>query len=481
MSPNAALARGAAGARRPLTAHGHRMPVGSLEAVSACLGDVANLSGLPGVRSGRPSRVAQLAEQPAVNRQVIGSSPIAGATKAQFRVYFPTRIAISWTLAATCCAQIATVSGASIALLRTDASSTLELSPADRVHQSNVAAESHTFELTHLLRAAGADRLLPLNKLRRRPGQDGAMSYQGPTATGVNERSLRSLRSWNLVLTLLHLGQAVAVLVLATDFAIPVTRSLPTGPPGTPPGSPEELFDLPIGASVAVFLALAAVDHLLTATIFRRTYEDDLRAGINRFRWIEYSFSATLMVILIALYTGIDGISALIGIAGANVAMILFGWLQEAANPPGRSTATMRPFWFGCIAATAPWLAIGYNLVGRRTGPRLRGRHLRLALRVLQQFRSQPVAAVPAGRSVAKLRLRREGLPRAQPGGEVRAGLADLCRLAGVLTPEGRGAGGGRRPPLLVSASSNRPRRRGSSIGAKSSGQQPPGRTRARG
>jgi hypothetical protein len=189
------------------------------------------------------------------------------------------------------------------------------------------------------------------------------------TATGIDERSLRSLRSWNLGLTLLHLGQAVAVFALATDFSITVTRSLPTGPPGTPPGPPEDLFDVPIGAAVAVFLALAALDHLLTATSFRRTYEDDLRAGINRFRWVEYSFSATLMVLLIALYSGIDGISALIGIAGANVAMILFGWLQESTNPPGRATVTMRPFWFGCIAGLAPWLAIGYNLVAAEDVP----------------------------------------------------------------------------------------------------------------
>ena len=34
--------------------------------------------------------------------------------------------------------------------------------------------------------------------------------------------------------------------------------------------------------------------------------DDGLRAGINRFRWVEYSFSATLMVVLISLYTGID-------------------------------------------------------------------------------------------------------------------------------------------------------------------------------
>jgi hypothetical protein len=189
------------------------------------------------------------------------------------------------------------------------------------------------------------------------------------TASGVDERSLRSLRVWNLALAVLHLAQAVAVLALATDFAVTVTRSLPNGPPGTAPGSPEALFDLPIGGAVAVFLALAALDHLLVASVYRTVYEADLRRGINRFRWVEYSLSATLMVVLIALYTGIDGFAALIGIAGANVSMILFGWLQEAANPPGRATTTMTPFWFGCVAGAAPWVAIGYNLVAAEQVP----------------------------------------------------------------------------------------------------------------
>jgi len=178
-----------------------------------------------------------------------------------------------------------------------------------------------------------------------------------------DERTRRALQAWNMGLTLLHLGQAVVVLLLSTDFAITVTRSLPAGPPGTAPEPPEALFDVPVGAAVAVFLGLAAVDHLLTATVFRRRYEHDLGSGINRFRWIEYCFSATLMVLLISLYTGITGVSALLAIAGANVSMILFGWLQEATNPPGRDTTSMKPFWFGCVAGATPWAAITYNIV----------------------------------------------------------------------------------------------------------------------
>ncbi len=79
---------------------------------------------------------------------------------------------------------------------------------------------------------------------------------------------------------------------------------------------------------------------------------------------MEYSVSATLMVLLIASYSGITDITAIVAIAGANVAMILFGWLQERMNPPGRTSTTMMPFWFGTIAGVAPWVAIWVNLIG---------------------------------------------------------------------------------------------------------------------
>lgn len=195
------------------------------------------------------------------------------------------------------------------------------------------------------------------------------MTTPDVTAPGVDDRALKSLRGWNLALTVLHLGQAIAVVALATDFAISVTQSLPTGPPGSANASPEAVFDLPIGVAIAVFLVLASLDHLLTATALRGTYERDLGRGINRFRWVEYSFSATIMVVLIALYAGIVDISALIAIIGANVAMILFGWLQESANPPGSTTRTMTPFWFGCIAGATPWVAIGYHLIAAEEVP----------------------------------------------------------------------------------------------------------------
>jgi len=190
-----------------------------------------------------------------------------------------------------------------------------------------------------------------------------------PTATGVSKGRLASLRSWNLGLTVLHFVQAVVIVLLAGSFAITVTTSIPEGPPGAAVPAPDALFNVPIGWAVAVFLGLAALDHLLTATVFRSTYESDLVRGINRFRWVEYSVSATLMIILISFYSGITNINAIIAIAGANVAMILFGWLQELMNPPGRTTTTMLPFWFGTMVGLAPWISIAFNIIGSETVP----------------------------------------------------------------------------------------------------------------
>lgn len=198
---------------------------------------------------------------------------------------------------------------------------------------------------------------------RSHPPLDGS-----PTEHTLTPARAGRLRIWNIALAALHGLQAIAVLAISSDFAIDLTTAYPAGPPGTRVPEAQAAFAVPIGIAVAVFLALAAVDHFLTGVPLRKTYEQNLRRGINPFRWIEYSVSATIMVLLIALYAGITQITAIIAVIGANVAMILFGWLQERSNPPG-TRPDLTAFWFGCIAGAAPWVAITVNLVGASQVP----------------------------------------------------------------------------------------------------------------
>lgn len=187
--------------------------------------------------------------------------------------------------------------------------------------------------------------------------------------TAADDRTMARLRGYNLVAAAFHAAQAVAVLALANEFALPVTGSYLAGPPGTTPSDAVTLFEVPVAAAVAVFLLLAAVDHLAVATpwLFGR-YRNGLAEGRNYFRWVEYSLSASLMIVLIALLTGITDVAALLAIFGVNASMIFFGWLQEKYHRPG--DGGWLPFVFGCVAGVVPWLCIVIYVIapGSTTG-----------------------------------------------------------------------------------------------------------------
>ena len=170
-----------------------------------------------------------------------------------------------------------------------------------------------------------------------------------------------SLRKVNVGAAVLHAVQAGAVLALTTDFALPVTASYMAGPPGTPALDPVVLFDIPTGLAVAGFLALSALAHLIVCTAWWQRYVADLGRQRNPARWVEYSLSSSLMIVLIAQLVGISDIAALVALFGVNTAMILFGWLQERYEHPG--SGGWLPFSFGCVAGVVPWVAITVYLL----------------------------------------------------------------------------------------------------------------------
>lgn len=193
--------------------------------------------------------------------------------------------------------------------------------------------------------------------------------FPGASEADVSAR-IERLRSFNLAMGFFHAAQAVAILWLSNDFAIPIVTHSLTGPPGSA-SETITLFELRIGWAVAAFLLISAVAHFLIASpgIFRR-YRRMLLLGRNDYRWIEYSLSASLMAVLIGLVTGINDVAAVIAIFGANAAMILFGLLQERYERPGGS---LLPFWLGSLIGAFPWIAIGVYLAGIGTDARAPG------------------------------------------------------------------------------------------------------------
>jgi hypothetical protein len=178
----------------------------------------------------------------------------------------------------------------------------------------------------------------------------------------VTDDRLARLRRTHVALALLHVAQAVAILLLGGDAKLPIDASFLEGPPGgDSPFGTTNLVDLPVAPAVAAFLLLAALDHAWSAGPGRARYEEALARGRNPYRWAEYSVSASLMIVLIAMLAGTSEVTALVAIFGANAAMILFGDLMERRNED-RERTDWRPFVYGSVAGAVQWIAISIQL-----------------------------------------------------------------------------------------------------------------------
>ena len=184
----------------------------------------------------------------------------------------------------------------------------------------------------------------------------------------MNEK-LKKLKRFNLLMAGLHLIQGILMLVLSNSFALPVTSSFLKFDMIAKKLVPvnETLFSLKIGPMVALFLFISALAHLLISTVGNDWYNKNLSKGINYARWIEYAFSSSIMILIIAMLVGVYDVGSLLLIFFLNAMMILFGWMMELHNQTTQKT-DWTSFYFGCIAGIVTWVVIAIYLFGAGGG-----------------------------------------------------------------------------------------------------------------
>jgi hypothetical protein len=178
--------------------------------------------------------------------------------------------------------------------------------------------------------------------------------------------TVSGLRRFNLIMGVFHLAQAIIVFSLSNTFSLPVTSSFQVFDPvvGQLVALHETLVDLRIGPMVGAFLLLSAAAHfLISAPSIYNWYSRNLQKGINHARWMEYSLSSSLMIVVIAMLVGIYDIASVILIFAVNATMILFGWLMELYNQKTERINWI-PYWFGVFAGAIPWVVIAIYLIG---------------------------------------------------------------------------------------------------------------------
>ena len=178
-----------------------------------------------------------------------------------------------------------------------------------------------------------------------------------------NSVTLQRLRKINIIAGFLHLAQGIAVVALSRNFNLPISGSFLKFNSVSQSLVPTTklLFDISLPLLLAFFFFLSAAAHFAIATIYHKQYNTLLARGINIARWIEYSLSASVMIIGIALLVGIYDAMSLVMMFALVAIMNLLGLVMEVHNQTTKKTNWLS-YWIGCLAGAVPWFVIAFYL-----------------------------------------------------------------------------------------------------------------------
>jgi len=175
--------------------------------------------------------------------------------------------------------------------------------------------------------------------------------------------SSQKLQKLNLIASFLHLTQGVAVLVLSKTFNLAISGSYLAFNPLSQKLEPttKNLFEISLPLLVAAFFFLSAAAHFIIATVYCKKYNLNLKKGLNIARWVEYSISASVMIVAVALLVGIYDAMSLMMLFSLVAIMNLLGLVMEIHNQTTKKTNWLS-FWIGCFAGIVPWIVIAFYM-----------------------------------------------------------------------------------------------------------------------
>lgn len=178
----------------------------------------------------------------------------------------------------------------------------------------------------------------------------------------MSKITTKGLRTFNFIMAAFHGLQGIAILLISRAFDIPITGSYLTFNRTSQSLEPAtaHLFDLSVPLLIALFFFLSAIAHLVIATIYNKKYNRDLAQGINKIRWIEYSISASIMMVAIALLVGVYDFTNLLMIFALVAIMNLLGLVMEIHNQTTKKINWIS-YWIGCLAGIVPWIVIAFS------------------------------------------------------------------------------------------------------------------------
>ncbi|MGF7117352.1 heliorhodopsin HeR [Methanobacterium oryzae] len=112
-----------------------------------------------------------------------------------------------------------------------------------------------------------------------------------------------------------------------------------------------------LGIILASFLLISPFALLMIAFVKNKSYVENLKKGMNPYRWYEYFFSSSIMLVIIATFVGIWDLWSLVMIFVLNAVMIMCGYLMEKINFYTKKT-DWSAYFLGCLSGFTPWVVL---------------------------------------------------------------------------------------------------------------------------
>lgn len=192
------------------------------------------------------------------------------------------------------------------------------------------------------------------------------VSAKQSSATQKNVLTRWSLQTWHKILAAIYALQGIALLVFGTSFALPITASFLTKNPlandGQLVATNEYLFDLNIAYLLAGTLFVAAIVHIVIATLYSERYVRALAQKVSYARWIVFGVISGLALTSVALSVGIYNSVMLVLLLVLTIVGSLGLIAAELAQSKAAAASTLitRTSY---LVLVLPWLAIAAALV----------------------------------------------------------------------------------------------------------------------
>lgn len=175
--------------------------------------------------------------------------------------------------------------------------------------------------------------------------------------------SFEGLRKLNMGAGSLHLIQGI--LMIALGILLTWNRDIYTFylkfqviPPNVFKVAPDPTVAFTVGylgVILASFLLISAAAHFIIAFLRNKEYNENLKKGMNPYRWYEYALSSSIMIVILATFVGVWDLWSLVMIFILNAMMIMFGYLMEKINQYPKKT-DWSPYILGCVSGLTPWI-----------------------------------------------------------------------------------------------------------------------------